>query len=94
MYSECRPSADTNECLDTLMRRRGHSCSMEYQVILERDAATRHYTATVPGLPVVVDAMTKREALKLAKEAIALYAEEANLKSAPAIHAELVTVNV
>lgn len=66
---------------------------MEYQVILERDA-TRHYTATVPGLPIVVDAKTKREALKLAKEAIALYAEEANLKVAPSIHAELVTVNV
>jgi predicted RNase H-like HicB family nuclease len=68
--------------------------AMEYQVILERDADAKRYTASVSGLPIIVDAKTKREALKLAKEAITLYAEETNVKSAPAIHAELVTVNV
>lgn len=66
---------------------------MEYQVVLERDEATKHYTATVAGLPIVVDAATKRAALKMAREAIGLYLEEAG-PQAPTVHAELVTVKV
>lgn len=67
---------------------------MEFQVVLERDAGSRHYTATVPGMPIVVDATTKREAFKLAREAIALYHDETGATGPPAVHAELVTVKV
>lgn len=73
--------------------RRPMVSTMEVQVVLERDAATRHYTATVPGLPIVVDATSKRQALKLAREAVALYLAETNA-SLPPITAELVTVKV
>ncbi len=67
---------------------------MQYQVVLEFDEESRHYTATVPGLPIVVDATSKREALKLAREAIAYYVEDVGAQSAPSIHAEVVTVKV
>lgn len=70
------------------------SILVQYQVVLEFDAETRHYTATVPGLPIVVDATSKREALKLAREAIAYYVEDAGAPAAPSIHAEVVTVKV
>ena len=70
---------------------------MEYQVVLEYDPATRHYTATVPGIPsIIVDAKSQRGALKLAREAIAFYLEEmdaAGLK-APSLRAKVVTVDV
>jgi predicted RNase H-like HicB family nuclease len=66
---------------------------MEFQVVLERDGLTRHYTATVAGLPIVVDATSKREALRMAREAIGLYLEEAGPQT-PSVHAELVTVKV
>lgn len=66
---------------------------MEYQVVLEFDADTRRYTASVPGLPIVVDSKNKRTAIKLAREAIALYLHESGL-DAPPIHAELVNVKV
>lgn len=49
---------------------------MEYQVVLEFDAETKHYTATVPGLPIVVDAKNKRSAIKMAREAIAIFLED------------------
>ncbi len=68
--------------------------SMEYQVVLERDAETRHYTATVAGLPIVVDATNKRTAIRLAREAIAIYLEAAHVDSPPSVRAELVTVKV
>ncbi len=67
---------------------------MEYQVVLERDAASRHYTASVPGLPIVVDATSKRQAIRLARDAIALYIEETRGPHAQTVHAELVTVKV
>lgn len=50
---------------------------MRYRVVLEYDADTGHYTATVPGLPgVICDAKSKREVLRLAREGIAFYLEE------------------
>lgn len=68
--------------------------AMDYQVVLERDEASRHYTATVPGLPIVVDATTKRQAIRLAREAIALHIEETRGPHAQTVHAEVVTVKV
>jgi len=67
--------------------------AVEYQVVLEFDADTRHYTASVPGLPIMVDSTNKRTAIKLAREAISLYLEETGV-DAPAVHTELVTVKV
>jgi predicted RNase H-like HicB family nuclease len=67
---------------------------MEYQVVLEYDTETRHYTASVPGLPIVVDSTNKRVALKLAREAIALFLEEAAPGVTPSIRTELVNVKV
>lgn len=49
---------------------------MKYQVVLERDEETGAVTATVPGLPIVVDADTEREALAQAREAIRFWFEE------------------
>jgi predicted RNase H-like HicB family nuclease len=49
---------------------------VDYQVVIEHDPETRAYAATVPGLPIVVDADSEEEAVRLAKEAIALYLEE------------------
>lgn len=76
------------------MHGRPHAYAMEYQVVLEFDAETRHYTASVPGLPIVVDSKNKRTAIKLAREGIELYLEEVDGVAPPAIHAELVTVKV
>lgn len=67
---------------------------MEFQVVLERDEVTRHYTATVPGMPIVVDATSKRRAISLAREAIGIYLEEVRGLKTPSIRAELVTVKV
>jgi predicted RNase H-like HicB family nuclease len=67
---------------------------VQYQVVLEYDAETKHYTASVPGLPIVVDAKSKREALKLAREAIAFFLESSGVPPPAAIHAEVVTVKV
>jgi len=62
----------------TRLKRRGiHPSLVDYQVVIEHDPETRAYTATVPGLPIVVDADSEEEAVRLAKEAIALYLEEA-----------------
>jgi len=50
---------------------------MEYQVVVEYDPSTRHYTASVAGIPsIIVDARSERTVLRLAAEAIALYLEE------------------
>lgn len=70
------------------------SSSVDVQVVLEYDAESKHYTASVPGLPIVVDAKQKRTAIKLAREAIAIYLEEAGLDKTPPISAEVVTVKV
>lgn len=67
--------------------------AMEFQVVLEQDADSRHYTATVPGLPIVVDAKSKRTAIRLAREAIDLYFKTSG-PHAQTIHAELVKVRV
>lgn len=67
---------------------------MEYQVVLEKDEETKHYTATVTGLPIVVDATSKKQAISMAKEAIEIYNEETRQHVSPTIHAELVTVKV
>ena len=68
--------------------------AMDYQVVLERDEASRHYTATVPGLPIVVDAATRRQAVRLVREAIGLYVEETREPRSQTVHAEVVTVKV
>jgi predicted RNase H-like HicB family nuclease len=47
-----------------------------YDVVIEYDPETRSYTATVPGLPIVVDAASEEEALRLAREGIAWHLEE------------------
>lgn len=73
------------------------STHVEYQVVLEFDPETKHYTGTVPGLPIVVDAKNKRSALKLAREAIAFYLEDADSAGIPAarpLQAEVVKVKV
>ncbi len=50
---------------------------MKYQVVLEHDPETGHYTATVAGLPgLFVDAKSEEETLSLAKEAITYYLDE------------------
>lgn len=67
---------------------------MQYQVVLEFDSETRHYTVTVPGLPIVVDSKNKRSAIKLAREAIELYLEETGVSGTPTVHAEVVSVKV
>ncbi len=71
---------------------------MRYRIVLERDPETRSYTATVPGLPIVVDANSEREAVKLAKEAISWYREEAgesrSARADPPVDVKIVTVDV
>ncbi len=73
---------------------------MKYQVVLEFDSDTRHYTGTVVGIPsIVVDAKTERTALRLAKEAIAWRLETAPdekvaTNESATVHAKLVTVDV
>jgi predicted RNase H-like HicB family nuclease len=64
---------------------------MRYQVVLEYDPSTRHYTATVPGLPgIIVDAKSEKSALKMAGEAIAWHLEEAVVP----LRAKVVSINV
>lgn len=73
------------------------SSPVEYQVVLEFDPETRHYTGRVPGLPITVDSKNKRTAVKMAREAIGIYLEEVGLDVVPPdklIQAELVTVKV
>ncbi|MHB8603806.1 MAG: type II toxin-antitoxin system HicB family antitoxin [Thermoplasmatota archaeon] len=70
---------------------------MDFQVVLERDPETRSYTGSVPGLPIVIDAKTKRSALKMVKEAIAFYLEDAAELGIPRpkpVEAQLIKVKV
>ena len=71
---------------------------MRYRIVLEYDTESRSYAATVPRLPIVVDANSEEEAVRLAREAIAWYREEAGAsKSAPAetpAEVKIVTVDV
>gem|GEM_PF-2589198 len=62
---------------NTLKRERSLPSLMRYRVVLEYDPETRHYAATVPGLPgLFVDAKSEAEALKLVREGIAWFVEE------------------
>lgn len=64
---------------------------MRHSVVLEFDPMTRHYTATVPGLPgIVIDAKSEKTALKWASDAIAMHLADA---VAP-LRAKVVVVNV
>ena len=65
--------------------------SMRHPVVVEFDADTGHYTASVPGMPgIVVDAKTEKTALKLAAEAITLYRSEGQAE----LKAKVVSVDV
>jgi len=72
---------------------------VKYEVIIEYDPETRAYCATVAGLPIIVDADSEGEALRLAKEGIEFYFEDASTRPAvphqerPA-YAKVVTVEV
>ena len=74
--------------------------NVNHQVVLEYDPETKSYTATVPGLPIVVDADTEEEeALRLAKEGISLYLKEASShrrtdKREKPVQVKIVTVEV
>jgi len=73
--------------------------NVNHQVILEYDPETKSYTATVPGLPIVVDADTEEEALRLAKDGISLYLKETSSrkktdKREKAVQVKIVTVEV
>jgi predicted RNase H-like HicB family nuclease len=70
-----------------------HEPTVAYDVVIEFDPETRSYTATVPGLPVVVDADSEEEALRLAREAIAWHLEEASPPKQP-IRVKVVSVDV
>ena len=74
-----------------LNNREVHRSLVDYQVVIEHDPETRAYTATVPGLPVVIDADSEEEAVRLAKEAIALYLEESPGPREP-VRVKVVTV--
>jgi predicted RNase H-like HicB family nuclease len=72
---------------------------MKYQVVLERDEETGAVTATVPGLPIVVDANSEQEALAQARKAILFWFEENPGKRQGTVatqpsHARVATVDV
>lgn len=69
---------------------------MAHSVVLEFDEETRAYTATVPGLPIVIDADSEDEALRLAKEAIAWHLEETKEPESVGsrVHVKVVAVDV
>ncbi len=71
---------------------------MEYDVIIEYDPETRHYTGTVAGIPeIIVDAKRETSAVKLAREAIQFYLDEGSGNAAPHTrtgHAKVVSVEV
>ncbi len=57
---------------------------MKFRIVLEYDPETKSYAAYCPELPGCCSAGdTEKEALKNAKEAIALYLEPAPLKVTP-----------
>ena len=68
--------------------------NVNHQVVLEYDPETKSYTATVPGLPVVVDADTEEEALKLAKEGISLCLREVSRKPGLKAHKKRIQVRI
>lgn len=52
---------------------------VKYDLFLEHDPQTGHFTATVAGLPgIIVDAKTQASAIKMAKEAIQFHLDESN----------------
>ena len=72
---------------------------MKYQVVVEYDPAGKYYTATVPGMPTVVESRTERGALKFAREAIQLHREKVaksrpSIMEEPPVRAKVVTVDV
>jgi len=72
---------------------------VNHQVVLEYDPETKSYTATVPGLPIVVDADSEEEALRLAKEGISVCLKEASSrkrteKREKPVQVKIVTVEV
>ena len=75
------------------------SMYVNHQVVLEYDPETKSYTATVPGLPIVVDADSEEEALRLAKEGISVCLKEASSrkrteKREKPVQVKIVTVEV
>jgi len=71
---------------------------VKYQVLVEYDPETKSYAASVPGVPVYADADTEKEALRLAKEGLAWYLEDAAATPKAArsarVRAKLVSVDV
>ncbi|HEX9341299.1 MAG TPA: type II toxin-antitoxin system HicB family antitoxin [Thermoplasmata archaeon] len=74
---------------------------MKYRVVIEHDTETRHYSATVPGLPgLFLDAKSEREVIKLAKEGVRFYLQELAAQGARGgrrakpLSAKVVTVDV
>lgn len=71
---------------------------MRYQVLLEHDPETGHWTATVPGLPhIIVDASTEEEAIRSVQSAIRFAREEGVIPPdapSPSVDARLVAVDV
>ncbi len=68
--------------------------NVNHQVILEYDPETKSYTATVPGLPIVVDADSEEEALRLAKDGISVYLKEASSHRRTDTHEKPVQVKI
>lgn len=60
---------------------------MKYQVVIAYDPQTDSFCATVPGLPIIVDADGEEEAVQMAREAIEFYFEDAGASGATP-HAE------
>lgn len=48
---------------------------MKYEVVIEYDPQTNSFCATVPGLPIIVDANSEEEAVMMAREAIEFHFE-------------------
>lgn len=72
---------------------------MKYRVVLEYDPESGHVTATVPGIPgIVCDAKSEKEALRLVRDGIAFYREEATAPGrrpgAAPLRAKVVSVDV
>jgi len=72
---------------------------VNHQVVLEYDPETKSYTATVPGLPIVVDADSEEEALRLAREGISVYLKETSSRKGTdrrekPVQVKIVTVEV
>ncbi len=74
---------------------------MKYRVVVEHDPETGHYAATIPGMPIFVDAESEREVRKLVKEAISFYLEEVSSgrsakspRSSSPLPVKIITVDV